>query len=68
MAENGGMPQKPIPLAAREQERRELNRRASDRVHRARRGALAVARLGRPLTADELRRVLDRYPGDPPAG
>jgi hypothetical protein len=67
MAENGGMPEKPIPLAAQEQERRELNRRrrmafiarAEERSQRA---------LGRPLTADELRRVLERYPGDPPTG
>ena len=65
MAENGGMPEKPTPLAAREEARRDLNRKlrlafvqgAEERSRRE---------LGRPLTADELRRVLERYPGDLP--
>jgi hypothetical protein len=65
MAENGGMPQKRTQPAATEQERRDLNRRLrlaflqGAEEHWSR-------RLGRPLTADELRRVLERYPGDLP--
>ena len=59
------MPEKRTQPAATEQERRDLNRRlriafiagAEERSQRE---------LGRPLTADELRRVLDRYPGDLP--
>ena len=55
-------PSQPIGSTSR---RRELNRRlriafltgAEERSQRE---------LGRPLTADELRRVLERYPGDLP--
>ncbi len=65
MAENGGMPEKRTQPAATEQERRELNRRLRMAFIA---GAEERSRheLGRPLTADELRRVLARYPGDLP--
>jgi uncharacterized protein involved in exopolysaccharide biosynthesis len=65
MAENGSMSQKRTQSAATEQDRRDLNRKlrlafiqaAEERSRRE---------LGRGLTADELRRVLERYPGDLP--
>ena len=59
------MPEKRTQPAATAQERRDLNRRlriafiagAEERSQRE---------LGRPLTADEFRRILARYPGDLP--
>jgi hypothetical protein len=63
--ENGAVKQQPSQPVGSTSRRRELNRRlrlafiagAEER---------SLRELGRPLTADELRRVLERYPGDLP--
>jgi hypothetical protein len=65
-SENVGVNQPPHPSTDGANRFRELNRRlraafvagAEERSQRE---------LGRGLTADELRRVLERYPGDLPA-